>query len=564
MAFPTYPAITFRNMRQSLVQSPAFELSDTAAHPFAPTGWGDPAAPAAPAAPNANAGTYAPGSFGAQAANANRGLYAPGSFGASNAVANGTGAALPSRFNDPASGPGLRANPVPAVYDEAQYNGVGGVGRPVAAPARASALLVQGMKNVTPGGGRQYDLTGRGAPDPVLTAAGGPSPEALAYQRLFPSAGAPPAPISTGGLNGNLVSLAGSAAGLQDEQAAVAADRTLKLLSRAGALPVAGDSPESSANKFGYLNSRLATTLNGGTPRAPGSPAMDGAPVLPARYGGAPGQVTTGDAANLYRALQTSSQQPRYIEDPVSGERKLIYNGRVEASGTNPSMKPGEPGSRGFTTTDIPGAGKLVKDNASGKFLGSGDFSKVSDPKDKILSDAETQNVQALQQSKRDLDTMEAAYKELKDPDYGGPIAGRVRSAVSLGSDPNIARLNNLVTAATPNLARGVFRERGVLTDADVARYQKLLPNVNDTAAQRTQKFADLRSRLEASTKETLATLEASGRDVADLRTHIMGPAPVAGAPNNSAPNNPVKLPPGSITAEQARAEIARRRAAKK
>lgn len=531
MAFPTYPAITFRNMRQSLVQSPAFELSDTAAHPFAPTGWGDPAAPAAPAASDANAGTYAPSSFGAQAANANRGLYAPGSFGASNAVANGTGAALPSRFNDPASGPGLRANPVPAAYDETQYNGVGGVGRPVAAPARASATLTQGMKNVTPGGGRQYDLTGRGATDPVLTAAGGPSPEALAYQRLFPSAGAPPAPISTGGLNGNLVSLAGSAAGLQDEQAAVAADRTLKLLSRAGALPVAGDSPESSANKFGYLNSRLATTLNGGTPRAPGSPAMDGAPVLPARYGGAPGQVTTGDAANLYRTLQRSA---------------------------------GRPGSLGYKTTDIPGAGKLVMDTATGKYLGSGDFSKISDPKDKQLSDAESQNITALQQSKRDLDALQGAFDQLKDPDYGGPLAGRLRKLTTFGTDPNIARIENMITGSTPNLARGVFREKGTLTDKDIDRYKTLLPNVNDTAAQRKQKFDDLRSRLDQATTETLATLEASGRDVADLRTHIMGPAAAAGTPNNSAPNNPVKLQPGSITAEQARAEIARRRAAKK
>lgn len=274
-------------------QQAAFNL----AHPFAPTGSFTPTLPpryGAPVAPDANAGTYAPGS--------------------------------------------------PPVYDESRYNAVDGFGRPVAAPPRSTATLYQGWKNVTPGGERQYDLTGRGAQDPVLSAAGGPSPEAMAYQRLFPSAGAPPSPMSTPGVNGNLVSLAGSAASLQDSQAAVAADRTLKLLDRAGALPSASDSPESSANKFGYLNSRLQTSLNGGTPRAPGSPVMDAAdPVLPARYA-APAQVTTGYAANLYRSLQTSSLQPGFIEDPVSGERKLLYNGHLESSGTNPAMKQVQPG----------------------------------------------------------------------------------------------------------------------------------------------------------------------------------------------------------------------------
>lgn len=161
------------------------------------------------------------------------------------------------------------------------------------------------------------------------------------------------------------------------------------------------------------------------------------------------------------------------------------------------------------------------------------DWKPIAEKKNdaKALTAAELQQINALQQSERDLGTLEQAFADIKDPNFGGPVAGRV-----LGLDPtnvNIQRIDSLVTAATPNLARGVFREVGVLTDEDITRYRALLPNRNDTATQRTQKLKDLRSRLVSSTRETLGTLKAAGRDVDGIEERLLGARD--SAPNKAA-----------------------------
>jgi hypothetical protein len=223
--------------------------------------------------------------------------------------------------------------------------------------------------------------------------------------------------------------------------------------------------------------------------------------------------------------------------------------------------KPAEPapGSAGFRTAEIPGLGTVVLDAATGEPLDSGKIVKpkevpppkssetgveyspdkqfyrsgpndewhpVADKKNdaKALTATELQQIQAIGQSGRDLDALEAAYAEL-GPDWGGPVGGRVLALDP--TDPNVSRIDSLVTGATPNLARGVFREVGVLTDDDVKRYQKLLPGRNDTAAQRKQKLNDLRARLQHSRAETLKTLKAAGRDVDNLQ-QLLGVNPVA------------------------------------
>lgn len=43
--------------------------------------------------------------------------------------------------------------------------------------------------------------------------------------------------------------------------------------------------------------------------------------------------------------------------------------------------------------------------------------------------------------------------------------------------------LNAQISALIPNLARGVYGEVGVLTDADVAQYTKTVPNLKSTEA---------------------------------------------------------------------------------
>jgi len=131
----------------------------------------------------------------------------------------------------------------------------------------------------------------------------------------------------------------------------------------------------------------------------------------------------------------------------------------------------------------------------------------------KALTQSEVSGIASLNQAEQDLNTLENIYKGL-GPDYGGPLAGRVKSMVMGGQNANIAALENAITAATPNLARGVFREVGVLTDQDVARYKQLLPSPYDTQEVRTRKVKQLRDRIGEGRKEMVTSLKAAGRDV--------------------------------------------------
>lgn len=279
MAFPTYPAQTFRSMRAGL--RPADQTDYSQPHPFLPTGWNpDPAAPAAggaaPAMPS-----VASLSFGEQNRLANAGLYEAGSFGAENAVANGTGRVieaadlvLPARY---AGGP---AAPVPMAPN----------GRPT--QAGAASLTFSSLFG---GGATLPD----GSPD-----------------------------------------LGAAAAGLQAAQGQYAARKDMQNLERQGMLPSLTDSPEVSANKFGYLNSRLTTVLNGGQPRAPGSSTYGGAPLTggkspilsqwdtsfdktaPIAPTLSP-QLSTADAATAYQQRMATSKTPRLV-DFAPGVRGLV------------------------------------------------------------------------------------------------------------------------------------------------------------------------------------------------------------------------------------------------
>lgn len=257
------------------------------------------------------------------------------------------------------------------------------------------------------------------------------------------------------------------------EQAALGLDQTrrqfatadaLRLMQRNGAIVNDNDAPEIRANKLGYYEK----LLNRGA-------------------GGAPSrQLATTAARKVTDALRP---QPK----STAGGPETSPDGRFYRSSPQDEWHPAS--------------------------------EKKND--EKALTAQELQAVSAIQQSGRDLDSLEEAFTALGDADYGGPLMGRIKALNP--ADPNISRITNLIAGATPNLARGVFREVGVLTDEDIKRYQKLLPSHADTAAQRKQKFADLRTRLGQSSKQQLETLKAAGRDVDGLIEKLGTKEPPAG-----------------------------------
>jgi hypothetical protein len=218
-----------------------------------------------------------------------------------------------------------------------------------------------------------------------------------------------------------------------------------------------------------------------------------------------------------------------------------------------PKAAPPMPGSAGYKTKEFGELGTMVIDVATGKPVDSGSLVRPHEKKsdEKSLTATEIQQLSSLQQAGRDLAMLEERFASYKDPNWGGPIAGPAKALLGMGTNPRIAEIENLVTSATPNLARGVFREVGVLTDDDVKRYRTLLPNVNDTAEIRAKKLADLKSRLGTTLDETLATLQAAGRDVSGLREKVrVDKAAKPSASGAPAPTSPGKIPEFSAPAE--------------
>jgi hypothetical protein len=108
--------------------------------------------------------------------------------------------------------------------------------------------------------------------------------------------------------------------------------------------------------------------------------------------------------------------------------------------------------------------------------------------------------------------TLNVIEEKLRKIEQRGPIVGQVRGRNPY--DPDAQEIENLVTSVVPGLARGVFGEVGVLTDTDVARYMKLVPNIRTAPESARRAFGNLRDKVSASKYSILKELEDFGYDV--------------------------------------------------
>ena len=98
-----------------------------------------------------------------------------------------------------------------------------------------------------------------------------------------------------------------------------------------------------------------------------------------------------------------------------------------------------------------------------------------------------------------------------------GIISGRIRTLASqLGGDASAAAINATLIGLVPTIARGIFEEVGVLTEADVALYKQTIPNIN--RPENANKFVQLvlLNTLERSYTSTLTI-------AADNQTNVSG-----------------------------------------
>ena len=112
-------------------------------------------------------------------------------------------------------------------------------------------------------------------------------------------------------------------------------------------------------------------------------------------------------------------------------------------------------------------------------------------------------------------DSMKDIEDQIKDMSRG-PIVGVLREKNPY--DVAAQKLNKLVESVVPGLARTVFNEVGVLTDADVRRYKAMVPNVKTE-----QELADgllemLKKKIASGYESTLNAAEDAKVDVSGFR----------------------------------------------
>lgn len=125
---------------------------------------------------------------------------------------------------------------------------------------------------------------------------------------------------------------------------------------------------------------------------------------------------------------------------------------------------------------------------------------------------------------------------ELEDFGKQGPITGRLKEFDLW--DTKQAEINSLINQTTPGLARGIFKEVGVLTDQDIERYRSTIPSGKNTLEQSQVLTQQLLETINMSIENQLAVMRDSGLNIRDIRERFDN-LPGSGA-NDMVPANTI------------------------
>lgn len=197
-------------------------------------------------------------------------------------------------------------------------------------------------------------------------------------------------------------------------------------------------------------------------------------------------------------------------------------------------------------TQPLDGTAGLAPKSAGGEYGGLGgflglneagydtteDFVKVlnSSKGGKLLNDTPAQMIAKTMRAAEQLEGINQSLLL----EQTGPIMGILRSANPYDTKAQLVRAQ--LQSFVPNLARGVYGEVGVLTDADIENYSRTIPNLKSTAEVNNAILGMTQKAILNSLQSTLETEAANGRDVS-------GYAPIYARVRNQAES---KLQPGN------------------
>lgn len=156
----------------------------------------------------------------------------------------------------------------------------------------------------------------------------------------------------------------------------------------------------------------------------------------------------------------------------------------------------------------------------------------------KQLTAEQAKRISDLINVKSALPGLMQGYNKIKDNWTTGPLMGRTPLASAVGAnDPDIQNLEAQLDQITPSLARGVFGEVGVLTDADVKRYRALLPSRLHNEKVANELFKSLSGKVDSTLQNVLEANRDAGYDVSGFGKYLpQTTAPAPSVPSTSTP----------------------------
>ena len=201
-------------------------------------------------------------------------------------------------------------------------------------------------------------------------------------------------------------------------------------------------------------------------------------------------------AKNDANQFSLNEGDARYVYDPATGTAKLIAaRAKTYAPGTT-----GTPGTT-LAYNDPNYTLDAVRKSKGGRVMTQGELKPITDIQT-IVGQAET-----LTGLINSVDT--------------GPIVGIVKSANPY--DTKAQELKAAITAIVPKLARGVYGEVGVLTDADIENYSRTIANLKNTGDVNKAVMAMTLDIATRSLANQLNSLAAGQRDVSRFESIYTG-----------------------------------------
>ncbi len=216
-------------------------------------------------------------------------------------------------------------------------------------------------------------------------------------------------------------------------------------------------------------------------------------------------RATEKEKLDLEKAKSESNQfelgegEARYVYDPETGTAKMIAS-KAKTFAPKGSDGPDTPTTKlGYDDPNY--TLEAIRTSKGGRFLTQGELKPITDIQT-IVSQAE--NLTGLIKT---IDT--------------GPIVGIIKS--NNPYDTKAQEMKAAITAIVPKLARGVYGEVGVLTDADIENYSRTIANLRNTTDVNKAVMAMTLDIATRSLASQLNSLSAGGRDVSRFEAIYTG-----------------------------------------